>query len=186
MARNKKKAASSDFTSIGSVIDVGERAEIEVFRGAPSTQYPEESFFLACRKTGTRGSFLKIDSEGLTDLRKWVNGAEYKDLLSRVEASEAGRSTPETKTKTETAAPSPGAGLAGLDDRIAQLINCGIPLVQAQAMLGQKAPPVLRPVHKTSSVDLIAELSHGDPVLETVFANMSRSDLAKAATASRS
>ena len=178
MARNKKMAASSDFTSIGSIIDVGERAEIEVFRGAPSTQYPDESFFLACRKTGTRGAFLKVDSEGLTDLRKWINGEEFKALLSRVEASESRR-------MPTVAAPSPGAGLESTDDRLAALVNAGFAEDAARAMLGLTAPTVQRAPHKTSKVDLVAELSHGDTVLAAVFGAMTHKQLVAAAIAAR-
>tara|TARA_Y100001963_G_C6576828_1_gene351491 strand:+ start:141 stop:680 length:540 start_codon:yes stop_codon:yes gene_type:complete len=178
MARNKKMAASSDFTSISSTVDIGERAEIEAFRGAPSQKYPEESFFLACRKTGTRGSFLKIDAEGLTDLRKWVNGSEFKDLLARVEASEAGR-------LPTVAAPSPGAGLESTDDRLAALVNAGFAEDAARAMLGLTAPTVQRAPHKTSKVDLVAELSHGDAVLEAVFGAMTHKQLVAAAIAAR-
>ena len=189
MRQKKSTPGSSTWTPIGEVVDLDQSAELSFVRREAGKDRNGKAQGAKCYLSLNSGGSRKaspIDSEGFAALLDAFSDAKrIKEWRDSIAATERGPRIP-SGIPVESAAPSPGAGLAGLDDRIAHLINCGIPLIQAQAMLGQKAPPVLRPVQKTSSVDLIAELSHGDPVLETVFTNMSRSDLAKAATASRS
>jgi len=151
----QRNVKQSDFTSISGTVDIGDRAEIEVFRGAPSTQYPDEGFFLSCRKAGTRGAFLKVDAEGLIELRKWINGAEYRDILARVQASESGRST---SVVAPAATVNPPA--AGVDDKIAALVNAGLTVEVARQHLGLTASPATgRHPSQMKTADILAELN---------------------------
>ena len=194
MPRTKKE--SSNFHSVSAEIHLGPRTDLSFLRSSPSAKWPEEGFFVKV-ESGVKGACCRIDAEGLVGLRQWVNGAEYKGLLSRIEASEAGRSTPETKTetKTETAPPSPGAGLLSTDQRIDRMVAAGMSREAAAAHVGVDSPSVLRPVHKTATDDLLAEMdggallrlvSKGDPVLITAFASYDDQQLAKAAKAASS
>lgn len=176
--RNVKpmRLKTSDFTSISGTVDVGDRAEIEVFRGAPSTQYPNEGFFLSCRKAGTKGAFLKVDAEGLIELRKWINGSEFSDILARVKASESGRST---TVVAPAATVNPPA--AGVDDQIAALVNAGLTVEAARLHLGIAASPATgRHPSQMKTADILAELN------SPIWAGLDRAVLVAALVNARS